>query len=98
LQVELGLAAASIVLTGGNANIPGFKARFEQEIRPFIPDLFDVNVYVPDRPETYAWQGAARFARDCKVDKALRAASFVSKAEYLEYGQSYVNEKFAAAW
>jgi actin-related protein len=96
--VELGLAAASIVLTGGNANIPGFKARFEQEIRPFVPDLYDVNVYVPERPEIYAWQGAARFARDSRSDRALHAASFVSKADYLEYGQHYVNEKFAATW
>ena len=51
LQVEQGLAAAKIVLTGGNVNIPYFRQRFEQEIRPFIPDIYPVQVdYVIQTP------------------------------------------------
>lgn len=96
--MDLGLAAAAIVLTGGNANLPGYRERFERELRPFVPDLYAVNVYQPDRPETYTWQGATRFARQCAMDGTLRAASFVTRAEYQEYGHDYVNEKFASAW
>jgi actin-related protein 6 len=98
LQVELGLAAASIVLTGGNANLPGYRERFERELRPFVPDVYAVNVYQPAKPEVYAWQGAARFARQCGADRAMKAANFVTKAEYQEYGHEYTNEKFARAW
>lgn len=94
----MGLAASTILLTGGNAHVPGFKERFEREIRPFIPDVFDVQVVLPSQPQTFAWQGAARFARDCQRDGALRSSSFATKAEYLECGHSYVNEKFAKSW
>jgi actin-related protein len=62
----MGLAASAVVLTGGNFNIPGMHARFEQELRQFVPDVFDVNVYQPPNPELYAWKGADRFVQDFK--------------------------------
>lgn len=40
----MGLAAANIVLTGGNANFPQYKERFMQELRPLVPDIIPINV------------------------------------------------------
>ena len=43
-QMTQGLAASTIVLTGGNANIPFFKQRLQQELRPMVPDIYPVQV------------------------------------------------------
>lgn len=97
VQVDQGLAASTILLTGGNANIPGFYERFVQEVRPFIPDMFEMKVYLPEHPESYAWQGAARFSRDSRHISSLRAGT-VSRAAYLEFGHHYCNEKISSSW
>ena len=64
----------------------------------FVPDIYSVNVHTPENPESYAWKGAARFSRNCKMNHALHMDSFVTRAQYLEHGSSYVNEKFATSW
>lgn len=95
-QVEMGLAASNIVLTGGNMNLPQIQIRFENELRPFVPDMYSMQVYKPDFPELYAWKGAARFVRDHvgayganSLDRCM-----VTRAEYLENGHYRCNEKF----
>lgn len=96
-QVDQGLAASTIILTGGNANIPGFYERFVEEMRPFVPNVYATNVYLPPNPESYAWQGAARFSRDSRFNPFLRAGT-VSKAAYMEFGHHYCNEKISSSW
>jgi actin-related protein len=97
--VQQGLAASAIILTGGNALIPQFLQRFEAELRPFVPDIHPVHVYLPENPETYAWRGAARFAKQT-ASKSLHqhVCVYVTKAQFLEYGSAYCNDKFAAGW
>ena len=47
----MGLAAANIVLTGGNVMFPNFERRFLSEIRPMIPDIFPINVSPRELPK-----------------------------------------------
>lgn len=42
--IEIGLASSNVILTGGNVKFHQFKERFYNELRPFIPDLCDLNV------------------------------------------------------
>ena len=93
----MGLAAANLVLTGGNANFPQFEERFYGEIRPSVPDVFDMQSYLPENPESYAWRGAQRFVQNNQSNGQLRR-QMVSRAEYLERGHHYCNEKFFKGW
>ncbi|KAJ1399596.1 actin-related protein 6 [Ochromonadaceae sp. CCMP2298] len=95
--VPQGLAASAIILTGGNASIPQYLERFRAELRPFVPDTYPVEVYLPQSPELYAWLGAARFAQNQRASKSLQK-HMVTKAQFMEYGSAYCNEKFASGW
>ena len=44
LQVEGQLCAKNILLTGGNANLPGYEDRFRRDIRQYVPEHWHVNV------------------------------------------------------
>jgi actin-related protein len=44
VQVEVGLACANILLTGGNMKFPQVRERFEREIRSLVPIDFPVHV------------------------------------------------------
>jgi len=90
---EMALVASNIVLTGGSVKFPGFRERFIQEFRPNVPDVIDVQVYLPDMPDLYAWRGASNFATS-----DLCARSLVTRKEYLEHGHHYCNRKMDACW
>ena len=87
------LASSGIVLTGGNANIPGFKERMETEVRSRLPASYDVKIISPPNPHEFAWKGASNFAAS-----ELAKDSFITRAEYLEKGHYYCNEKFSSNW
>jgi len=94
---EIGLACSNIILTGGSAKLPQFRERLHQDIRSSIPDIFPINIFVPEKPEEYAWLGARRFAIDQqrKFGKAdFYSNCMVSKKEYMENGCDFCNEKF----
>mmetsp|Transcript_897 Transcript_897/g.1558 ORF Transcript_897/g.1558 Transcript_897/m.1558 type:complete len:478 (+) Transcript_897:139-1572(+) len=92
-KVEGELCSRNIILTGGNANLPGYRQRFQQDITQYIPDHWDVNIFQPEDPTLYAWQGAALFAR--QEQAAGRYHNYVvSRAEYLEHGHSVCSQKF----
>jgi len=95
--VDAGMAAANLVLTGGNVKYPGFAQRLYSEARPGVPDMYDVQVFAPDHPEFYAWQGAERFVQSERHTGVLQHA-LVTRAEYLEKGSAYINEKFWRGW
>jgi actin-related protein len=44
MKYEMGLAAANIILTGGNVKFPNFEERFLSELRPLVPDIYPVQV------------------------------------------------------
>jgi actin-related protein 6 len=96
-DVDAGLAAANLVLTGGNTKFPQFEQRFYNEVRPIIPDMFESRTYLPENPDYYAWNGASRFVND-SIALGTLGSSLASRKEYLEKGSAYINEKFWRGW
>jgi len=52
----------NVLLVGGNAKISGYAKRVESELRKLAPTNYEVRVYLPDDPVSYAWEGAKLFA------------------------------------
>jgi actin-related protein 6 len=82
---------SNIVLTGGNCLFPGFKQRIENDVRKLTPDLFTVNVFLPDDPVSYAWKGGALLT---KKQPQLKHMLPVTLSEYRDYGHSIANKRF----
>lgn len=79
------LLYSNIVLTGGNANIPGFKDRIAKGIRSYCPIQYPVNVSLPEDPITHAWFGGKILATEHQdVLKRL----VVTRKEYEESGEN----------
>ncbi len=38
------MATSKILLTGGNTKFPNFQSRYEQDLRPFVPEIYRINV------------------------------------------------------
>ncbi|CAG9794352.1 unnamed protein product [Diatraea saccharalis] len=79
----------NIVLYGGNAMFPGFRDRVFNEVRSLALDHFDVNVYLPDKPITYAWEGGKHIFRDPDFYSFC-----MTKEEYEEEGKALAFERF----
>ncbi|CAH2002584.1 unnamed protein product [Acanthoscelides obtectus] len=81
--------AKNVVVTGGNCNFKGFKERILAEVRSMLPHLWEVNVYQPDDPITYSWEGGKSLLKmpDFK-------SSLVTKGEYEELGSAIVQQRF----
>ena len=91
------LAASTILLTGGNCNIPHLAGRFFSEVAPFIPEEMPVCVYRPQEPHLYALRGAHRFVSDgCAA--GVIGECMVTREEYLESGHLRCNSAFDAMW
>jgi len=76
---------ANIVLTGGNVNIPGFRERVLKGVRKYCPSHYQVNVFLPDNPATYAWAGGKSLAN--QHPDLLKELS-VTRKEYEESGDN----------
>ena len=96
-EIELGLCANNIILTGGCSRLPQFRDRFHTDIRDNVPDIFDVHTHLPDEPQDYAWNGASRFVQNERTGGTFGRHT-VTRAEYLEHGHEYTNEKFFRGW
>lgn len=96
-QLEMGLAAGNIVLTGGNVQFPQFEERFFNEIRSLVPDIFPIKTYAPNNPDTYAFKGMANFIKQEMKDNTL-SDRMLSRKDYLEYGHYFCNKKFFNSW
>jgi actin-related protein 6 len=48
------LLLRNIILIGGNCSIPGFKERFERDLRPFIDSDYEIKCFLPENPSTFA--------------------------------------------
>ncbi len=92
---DVGLRAAlyrNIVLTGGNALLPGLAERLQTELRALVPHYYPVHVHAPPDPVEYAWRGGARMARQ-------ESQMFCTKANYHEYGAEALQERvFDVQW
>lgn len=50
---------SSIIITGGNARMPGLEARLYQELRRLAPQHVALALYTPASPELTAWKGGS---------------------------------------
>lgn len=88
------LLYSNIVLTGGNANLPGFKERIMQGIRSYCPVDYQINVFLPDTPITHAWFGGKELATKYRE---VYKQQVITKKEYEESGENkrqYCVDKF----
>lgn len=46
----------NILLVGGNARMPGYRERVEEEVRSLAPAGYEVRVFLPEDPIGYAWE------------------------------------------
>ena len=76
-----GLLYSNIVLSGGSSCCPGFKDRLLKDLRPLVPDHFELNINLPENPITCAWQGGSSFVSTPEYN-----AMTLTKLEYEEQG------------
>lgn len=83
---------ANTIVIGGNAKMVGFVERLESELRAKVKSEWQVNVRRMADPTTSTWLGGARLA--CNHHKTVEEHA-VTKAQYLEFGSSWLLRKFA---
>lgn len=83
-------ACANIVLTGGNAMLPGMATRVENSLRSCLPETLSnqLNVVTLDQPAESAWRGGSLLA--CRNDFSKYT---VTKLEYEECGHNLARTK-----
>ncbi|PWA33061.1 hypothetical protein CCH79_00013118 [Gambusia affinis] len=79
----------NIVLTGGNSLFPGFRERLEAELRSLVPAHLPVNVFLPENPVCYSWEGGKLLAHSPDYDEMV-----VMREDYEENGHIVCEEKF----
>ncbi|CEG41167.1 Actin and related proteins [Plasmopara halstedii] len=80
---------ANILLVGGNTKFGNFRQRLEQDLRPLVPDDFDIEVHESSDPILAAWQGCCSIAESDALSTRI-----VSKKEYDEHGSNICLKKF----
>ena len=82
---------SNILLTGGNCMFRGMKSRIESDVRKLSPDIFGVDVYLPDDSVCYAWK-----CGNILADKKLRPSHLISvtSTDYKEYGHAIATKRF----
>lgn len=82
---------SNVLVVGGNANIPGFVDRVQDDLRSRVKSEWAVRVRKLNDPITSSWLGGARLAsRHRDVVKQYG----VTREEYLEHGSAWVARKF----
>ncbi|VDP69888.1 unnamed protein product [Echinostoma caproni] len=83
-------AWANCLVTGGNACFPGFVERLKLDLRAMAPDDLPVNIFKPNNPQTYAWEGGALLSNQTEDLKRF----LVTRAEYEEHGSALCERRF----
>lgn len=80
---------SNILLTGGSAMLPGFRDRVYSNIRALSPSEYEVSVYQPPDPITWAWRGGSALctAREFELLK-------VTRKDFQEYGLEVCRRRF----
>ncbi|KAJ8925243.1 hypothetical protein NQ315_001430 [Exocentrus adspersus] len=81
--------AKNILLIGGNCKFPGFRSRIYADLRSQLPQAWEVNVYLPNDPISYCWEGGRPLLRTPDFKNFL-----VTKDEYEELGSSIIQQRF----
>ncbi|MBA0578225.1 hypothetical protein Gorai_020522, partial [Gossypium raimondii] len=79
----------SIILTGGSTLFPRFVKRLEKDLRPLVPDDYQVNITTQEDPILGVWRGGSLLASS--PDYELMR---VTKAEYEELGSARCRRRF----
>ncbi|CAL5186827.1 unnamed protein product [Lathyrus oleraceus] len=79
----------SIILTGGSTLFPHFAERLEKELRPLVPDDYDVKITTQEDPLLGVWRGGSLLASSPDFDSMC-----VTKAEYEELGSARCRKRF----
>ncbi|KAL0451884.1 UNVERIFIED_CONTAM: Actin-related protein 6 [Sesamum latifolium] len=79
----------SIILTGGSTLFPRFAERLEKELRPLVPDEFQVKITAQEYPILGVWRGGSLLASSPDFE-----AMCVTKAEYEELGSARCRRRF----
>ncbi|KAF8047757.1 hypothetical protein N665_2839s0003 [Sinapis alba] len=79
----------SIILTGGSTLFPQLKERLEKELRPLVPDHFDVKITTQEDPILGVWRGGSLLASSPDFESMC-----VTKAEYEELGSARCRRRF----
>ncbi|PON94271.1 Actin-related protein [Trema orientale] len=79
----------SIVLTGGSTLFPRFTQRLERELRPLVPDDFQVKITSQEDPILGVWRGGSLLASSPDFEGMC-----VTKAEYEELGSARCRRRF----
>lgn len=83
---------ANTLVTGGNARIPGFVERLQDELRMKVRVEWPVNIRKMDDPITSTWLGGARLSMNHR--DTLRKVA-INKEQYAEYGSAWLVRHFA---
>lgn len=88
--IELSSALyANILLVGGNTKFKNFRRRLEQDLRPLVPDEFDIELHEPSDSILAAWQGCCSLAESDDLSTRI-----VTKQEYDEHGSNVCLKRF----
>jgi actin-related protein 6 len=82
---------ANTLVVGGNAKIPGFVERLQNELRMRTRTDYAVRVRKMEDPITSTWLGGARMASNRDVVREYG----ITKSEYFEHGSLWAGRKFA---
>lgn len=84
---------ANVLLAGGNSIISNFRERLVADLRPLVPDMYELCVNMDEKPALSAFNGGVLAMRN---EESANVLDFVSKAEYEEYGSNITIERFQA--
>lgn len=79
----------SIILTGGSTLFPRFAQRLERELRPLVPDEYQVKIITQEDPIIGVWRGGSLLASSPDFE-----AMCVTKSEYEEFGSARCHKRF----
>lgn len=79
----------SIILTGGSTLFPRFAQRLESDLRPLIPDNYQVKITTQEDPILGVWRGGSLLASSPDFESTC-----VTKSEYEEYGSARCRRRF----
>ncbi|XP_024544640.1 actin-related protein 6 isoform X1 [Selaginella moellendorffii] len=79
----------SIILTGGCVQFPFFKEKLESELRPLVPDEYNLNIQLTDSPIKAPWYGGALLASSPEFQGCS-----VTKKQYEEEGSHRCRWRF----
>ncbi|PNW80214.1 hypothetical protein CHLRE_08g382590v5 [Chlamydomonas reinhardtii] len=75
------LLYSNVVVVGGVAACPGFRERFTAELRALVPDCADLNVFMPQDPAVFTWEGMSGFGASYSYSRLA-----VTRQQYNESG------------